>query len=35
MVAILKGPAEFADHIRKDLVKWTKVIDDAGIKIAQ
>ena len=35
MVAIFKGPDEFATHLRGDLAKWTKVIDDAGIKIAQ
>ena len=35
MVAIFKGPDEFAAHIKSDLAKWTKVIDDAGIKIAQ
>ncbi len=35
MVAIMKGPAEFAEHIRTEIVKWNKVIGDAGIKIAQ
>lgn len=35
MIAIMKGPAEFAEHIRSEIVKWNKVIGDAGIKIAQ
>jgi tripartite-type tricarboxylate transporter receptor subunit TctC len=35
MVAIMKGPAEFSEHIRTEIVKWNKVIGDAGIKIAQ
>lgn len=35
MVAIMKGPAEFADYIRTEIDKWNKVIADAGIKIAQ
>ena len=35
MVAIMKGPAEFAEHIRTEIVKWNKVIGDAGITIAK
>ena len=35
MVAIRKGPAAFTQHIKEDLVKWNKVIDSAGIKLAQ
>jgi tripartite-type tricarboxylate transporter receptor subunit TctC len=26
-------PAEFADFIRKDSAKWTKVVRDANIKL--
>ena len=35
MVALFKGPDQFAAHIRNDLAKWNKVIEDAGIKLAQ
>ena len=33
MVPIFKGPDAFAAHLRSDLPKWTKVSDDAGIRI--
>jgi len=35
MIAIRKGPAAFAQHIRDELTKWDKVIESAGIKLAQ
>jgi tripartite-type tricarboxylate transporter receptor subunit TctC len=35
MVAIRKGPDEFAATLRSDLAKWNKIIETAGIRIAQ
>ena len=35
MIAIRKGPAAFTQHIKDDLVKWNKVIESAGIKLAK
>ena len=35
MVAIKKGPEAFVEQIKVDLVKWNKVIDEAGLKLAQ
>ncbi len=35
MVAIRKGPDAFADTIKADIGKWNKIIETAGIKIAQ
>jgi tripartite-type tricarboxylate transporter receptor subunit TctC len=35
MVAIRKGPDAFGETLRSEIAKWNKIIDAAGIKVAQ
>jgi tripartite-type tricarboxylate transporter receptor subunit TctC len=31
--ALVRGPEEFAALIRTELVKWAKVVKDAGVRV--
>ena len=30
---VASSPGEFAEQIRREVTKWTKVVNDAGIKV--